>query len=82
MRSFKSSFDLGIILAQAIPLSGAGHLLRWLPPLIRSVVFIVPPFLHVVWFPSPAVSRQNKYPPAEPEVLRLLAPQRGLTAIG
>jgi DNA polymerase III epsilon subunit-like protein len=24
----------------------------------------------------------NKYPPAEPEVLRLLAPQRGLTAIG
>jgi hypothetical protein len=23
----------------------------------------------------------NKYPPAEPEVLRLLAPQRGLTAI-
>jgi len=25
---------------------------------------------------------ENKYPPAEPEVLRLLAPQRGLTAIG
>ena len=25
---------------------------------------------------------QNKYPPAEPEVLRLLAPQRGRTAIG
>jgi len=24
----------------------------------------------------------NKYPPAEPEILRLLAPQRGLTAIG
>jgi hypothetical protein len=24
----------------------------------------------------------NKYPPAKPEVLRLLAPQRGLTAIG
>ena len=24
---------------------------------------------------------QNKYPPAKPEVLRLLAPQRGLTAI-
>ena len=24
----------------------------------------------------------NKYPPAEPEVLRLLAPQRGLIAIG
>jgi hypothetical protein len=24
----------------------------------------------------------NKYPPAEPEVLRLLAPRRGLTAIG
>jgi hypothetical protein len=24
----------------------------------------------------------NKYPPAEPEVLRLQAPQRGLTAIG
>jgi hypothetical protein len=23
----------------------------------------------------------NKYPPAKPEVLRLLAPQRGLTAI-
>ena len=23
----------------------------------------------------------NKYPPAEPEVLRLLAPRRGLTAI-
>jgi hypothetical protein len=27
------------------------------------------------------VSKQNKYPLAEPEVLRLLAPQRGLTAI-
>jgi hypothetical protein len=27
-------------------------------------------------------ARMNKYPPAEPEVLRLLAPQRGLTAIG
>src|SRR2546428_824398 len=26
-------------------------------------------------------SRDNKYPPAKPEVLRLLAPQRGLTAI-
>jgi hypothetical protein len=26
--------------------------------------------------------RLYKYPPAEPEVLRLLAPQRGLTAIG
>jgi hypothetical protein len=26
-------------------------------------------------------ARQNKYPPAKPEVLRLLAPQRGLTAI-
>ena len=25
--------------------------------------------------------RDNKYPPAQPEVLRLLAPQRGLTAI-
>jgi predicted acylesterase/phospholipase RssA len=25
---------------------------------------------------------KNKYPPAEPEVLRLLAPQRGLIAIG
>ena len=24
---------------------------------------------------------ENKYPPAKPEVLRLLAPQRGLTAI-
>jgi hypothetical protein len=24
---------------------------------------------------------KNKYPPAKPEVLRLLAPQRGLTAI-
>ena len=24
---------------------------------------------------------RNKYPPAEPEVLRLLAPRRGLTAI-
>ena len=24
---------------------------------------------------------RNKYPPAKPEVLRLLAPQRGLTAI-
>jgi hypothetical protein len=27
------------------------------------------------------VRRKNKYPPAKPEVLRLLAPQRGLTAI-
>jgi hypothetical protein len=27
-------------------------------------------------------SYPNKYPPAEPEVLRLLAPQKGLTAIG
>jgi len=27
------------------------------------------------------IARGNKYPPAKPEVLRLLAPQRGLTAI-
>src|SRR5947199_7516787 len=31
-------------------------------------------------FPLPC-HFQNKYPPAKPEVLRLLAPQRGLTAI-
>jgi len=29
----------------------------------------------------PVPSDLNKYPPAKPEVLRLLAPQRGLTAI-
>jgi hypothetical protein len=27
------------------------------------------------------IRKINKYPPAKPEVLRLLAPQRGLTAI-
>src|SRR5213595_1201030 len=30
---------------------------------------------------DPAKGGSNKYPPAKPEVLRLLAPQRGLTAI-
>ena len=31
--------------------------------------------------PTNACWQRNKYPPAKPEVLRLLAPQRGLTAI-
>ncbi len=31
---------------------------------------------------TPGAYNLNKYPPAEPEVLRLLAPQRGLIAIG
>src|SRR5262249_5926839 len=31
--------------------------------------------------PPPPCGPQNNYPPAKPEVLRLLAPQRGLTAI-
>src|SRR6266516_1177271 len=30
---------------------------------------------------NPVVGRKNKYPPAKPEVLRWLAPQRGLIAI-
>jgi hypothetical protein len=34
------------------------------------------------YFLKETTMAKNKYPPAEPEVLRLLAPQRGLTAIG
>jgi hypothetical protein len=44
--------------------------------------------LRMTFFPPQVATKRlvrtqaNKYPPAEPEVLRLLAPQRGLTAIG
>ena len=38
---------------------------------------IRPSFPHLLHNPE-----SNKYPPAEPEVLRLLAPQRGLIATG
>src|SRR5262249_278173 len=42
----------------------------------------IPPWGHVCRARAHTDKRPcNKYPPAKPEVLRLLAPQRGLTAI-
>jgi hypothetical protein len=46
----------------------------------NTMVILIPAFSYFA-VPTPGMG-VNKYPPAEPEVLRLLAPQRGLTAIG